>query len=333
MSQCLRFCLLTPLVFLSLLGLGWCAPSRAESLPRWQDWIKRHPTYPQFPAQPAPSIPLPTLNSPLPDLSPLNSSAVEVRFLNFSGSRFYVAKVDLQNPNTQMTIGLPRGSDRANSTRISYGQESFSGFVSRLRAAVVINGTFFGLDRRLQVMGNMVSGGQFLKYVPWENYGTTLGISAGKRPEMITARIEGRPNWSQHWFSITAGPRLLRQGQTWLNPRSEGFTDGKVMGLARRAAIGYDPTGRFLFLATFVTPISLLQEAEIMQALGCSEAMNLDGGSSIGLAAQGRMLVSPGRGLTNVIAIYDPQYPAPTSLQNAWQRFNRGERQPQPEIL
>lgn len=325
--------MITPLLLLQTLVAGWLPPiSRAESLPLWQDWIKRNPTYRQFPVQPLPSMPLPPLNSPVP-LTPPTNRAVEIKSLSISGARLYVTRVDLSNPDTQVTIGLPRGSDRANSTRASHGQEPFSGFVSRLRAAVVINGTFFSLDRHLQVMGNMVSGGQFLKYVPWENYGTTLGLGAGKRPEMITARIDGQPNWSDQWFSITAGPRLLRNGRVWLNPRQEGFTDAKVMGMARRAAIGYDASGQSLLMVTFLSPVSLRQEAEIMRLMGCSEAMNLDGGSSIGLAAQGRTLVSPGRGLTNVIAVYSPQYPAPLSLQDAWQRFNRGERQPQPEIL
>ncbi len=312
-------------------------PTLAQSEPSWQQWVKKNPTYRDRQSPVAPIIPLPTLRSPAPTLTPpsqiSNRPAVQVQSLKVLGARLYVTRIDLTNPRTLLTIGLPRGANRANSSRLSYGQESFSSFVSRLQAAVVMNGTFFGLDRKLPVMGNMVAGGKVLKYVPWENYGTTLGISAGKRLEMVTTRMEGRPNWSNQWFSITAGPRLLRRGKIWLHPRGEGFTDRKVMGVARRAAIGYDGRGEFVFLVTLLTPVSLSKEAAIMQALGCSEAMNLDGGSSLGLAHRGRTLVRPGRGLTNVIAVYDAQSPASAGLANAWRRFDRGERQLLPEIL
>jgi Phosphodiester glycosidase len=327
--------LLRSLLIALTFPIGLSTLALAQSQPSWQEWVKQNPTYRQSPVEP--TTPLPDDTSPAPSFhipgQPTGNSAVQVQSLSLLGARLYVARVDLTNPHALLTIGLPKGANRANSSRISYGQESFSGFVSRLQAAVVINGTFFGLDRDLPVMGNMVAGGQFLKYVPWEDYGTTLGISSGKRLEMVTTRLEGRPNWSNQWFSITAGPRLLRGGRTWLNPRGEGFTDRKVMGVARRAAIGYDARGEFIFLAAFLTPVSLNQEAAIMQALGCSEAMNLDGGSSLGLAYRGQTLVRPGRGLTNVIAVYDAQSPASNGLNNAWRRFNRGERQSLPKIF
>ncbi|MBW4551786.1 MAG: phosphodiester glycosidase family protein [Aphanocapsa sp. GSE-SYN-MK-11-07L] len=325
--------LLRSLLIASTFPVGLSTLALAQSQPSWQEWVQQNPTYrqsPVAPVTPPSNDKSPSFNIPRPST---DNSAVQVQSLSVLGARLYVARVDLTNPQVLLTIGLPRGANRANSSRISYGQESFSGFVSRLQAAVVINGTFFGLDRELPVMGNMVGGGQFLKYVPWEDYGTTLGISSGKRLEMVTTRLEGRPNWSNQWFSITAGPRLLRGGRIWLNPRGEGFTDRKVMGVARRAAIGYDASGEFIFLVAFLTPISLNQEAAIMQALGCSEAMNLDGGSSLGLAYRGQTLVRPGRGLTNVIAVYDAQSPASNRLNNAWRRFNRGERQFVPKIF
>jgi Phosphodiester glycosidase len=322
------------LVFSSL--ITWI-PALAQSEPSWQEWVKQNPTYRDRQSPVVPVTPLPTLTLPAPTLnSPSqmsNGSAVQIQSLSVLGASLYVTRIDLTHPRTLLTIGLPRGANRANSSRLSYGQEPFAGFVTRLQAAVVMNGTFFGLDRHLPVMGNMVAGGKVLKYVPWENYGTTLGIGAGKRLEMVTTRLEGRPNWSNQWFSITAGPRLLRRGQIWLHPRGEGFTDRKVMGVARRAAIGYDARGEFVFLVTFLSPVSLSKEATVMQALGCSEAMNLDGGSSLGLAYRGQTLVRPGRGLTNVIAVYDAQSPASAGLVNAWQRFDRGERQLLPEIF
>jgi exopolysaccharide biosynthesis protein len=198
--------------------------------------------------------------------------------------------------------------------------------VRRNRAAVTISGTFFSMDDQKRVMGNMVSGGRFLKYSPWENYGTTLGLRTGNRPEMVTARTEGKPQWERHWFSLTAGPRLLKNGGIQINPRKEGFTDPNVMGVAIRAAIGFSQDGKRLFLVTFYQPITLQKEAAIMRALGCYEAMNLDGGTSVGLAAGNRILHPAGRELTNVITVYDSRSPAPQTLVQSWHEFQRGDR-------
>ncbi len=40
--------------------------------------------------------------------------------------------------------------------------------------------------------------------------------------------------------------------------------------------------------------------------------MNLDGGASRALAANGKILVLAGRSLTNVILVLDAKHPAPT---------------------
>jgi len=242
------------------------------------------------------------------------------------GARLYLTTVDLSDRDTYLAIGLTKGATQANNSRFSAGDESFRPLVHRQRAAVVASGTFFGLDSQKWVMGNMISGGRFLKYSPWENYGTTLGIGPGKRPEMVTARVDGKPKWQDHWFSLTAGPRLLRNSRIWIAPRSEGFADLRVFGSARRAAIGYTAGGRKLILVTFPGQVSLLKSAQIMRDLGCQEAMNLDGGGSLGLARKGKILVWPGRRLTNVLAFYDKRHPAPIGLRESWLRFSQGER-------
>jgi hypothetical protein len=266
----------------------------------------------------------------LPIASSVAAQPIQVRKREIYGVPFYQATIDLADPFTYLSIGLANQARRANSSRISYGDEPFPSFVSRLNAALVVSGTFFSLDARKQVMGNMVSGGRFLKYVPWENYGTTLGIGPGKRLQMITARVDGKPAWHHHWFSLTAGPRLLRHGRIWLAPRTEGFEDPRVLGVARRAAAGFTAGGRTLVLATFLSSLSLQKEAQIMRAIGCREALNLDGGSSLGFAHHNQLLVRPSRQLTNVIAVYDRWHPATSELQESWSQFNRGKRRSLP---
>lgn len=237
-----------------------------------------------------------------------------------------VVNIDLTDPNVFVGIGLANKATQANTARSTKGAESFKSMVKRFRAAVTINGTFFSMDAQKRVMGNMVSGGRMLKYSPWENYGTTLGLRMGNRPEMVTARVDGTPQWNRHWFSITAGPRLVRQGRIQINPRQEGFTDPNVMGVATRSGIGFSANGQRLLLVTFHKPITLQKQASIMRSLGCHEAMNLDGGTSVAIAAGNRILHPSGRKLTNVITIYDRRFPAPQALRASWWKFQQNGR-------
>ncbi|MEG5027224.1 hypothetical protein QUB36_15345 [Microcoleus sp. AT8-B1] len=128
---------------------------------------------------------------------------VEVSSKNVAGASFYLTTIDLADPENYITIGLANNADFANTSKVTRGDEPFENMVARYRAAVVANGTFFGKDEQKSVLGNMVAAGKFLKYSRWENYGTTLGIKAGNQLEMVTARTEGKPDWSQHWFSLT----------------------------------------------------------------------------------------------------------------------------------
>ncbi len=257
-----------------------------------------------------------------PNHAAQTNRAISVSYRKISGEALYLTTIDLTDPTVYFGIGLANNAPLANSQRSSKGDEPFIPMVRRHKAAITASGTFFSMDAQKRVMGNMVAGGKRLKYSPWENYGTTLGLRTGNRPEMVTARLEGRPHWDEHWFSMTAGPRLLKKGQTQIAPRQEGFTDrGMMEGKALRAAMGYPQHGRMLMLVTFLSPITLEKEAKIMAHLGCHEAMNLDGGTSLALAKGGKILQPPGRELTNVITVYDGRYPAPESLKNAWHAF------------
>ncbi|MBR8828330.1 MAG: phosphodiester glycosidase family protein [Gomphosphaeria aponina SAG 52.96 = DSM 107014] len=258
--------------------------------------------------------------------TPNPGKPVEVTKKTLNGVSFYQTTIDLKDPEIFITIALANNASLANNGNISNGDESFAALVKRSKGAVVANGTFFSKDEEKRVMGNLVAGGKFLKYSRWENYGTTLGIKAGNQLEMITARQEGQPEWDQHWFSLTCGPRLLKQGKIWLAPQSEGFKDPHVLDVGGRTAIGFPASRDKLFLVTFLLALSLEQEAQLMQAIGCVEAMNLDGGASKALAHRGQILLPAGRLLTNVIVVYDTEHPAPAELKNSWQGFQQGER-------
>jgi hypothetical protein len=275
------------------------------------------------PSQRSPQLTLPAIPflNPTPGGDPVRYTATRLL-----GVPFHLITVDLKAPETLLTIGLPNQAPLANSSRSVYGDEAFASMVDRTYAAAVINGTFFGKDENKRVLGNMVAGGRVLKYSPWENYGTTLGIKANRQLEMITARSDGKPRWRDHWFSITCGPRLVHDGEVALAPKSEGFRDPHVLATAYRCAIGYPKAGDKLFLVAFAAPLSLEATANVMKAIGCQQAMNLDGGSSQGLAYRGDIIIQPGRNLTNAIVVYDAQRPAPKHLMQAQQEFELGAR-------
>ena len=290
-------------------------------------------TLPSNPIVKSPESPQPNAeNSPFLQSQPQiikrsgkQAKPVELSSQTVAGASFYLTTIDLTDPEIYITIGLANNAILANNSQVTAGDEPFENMVDRYRAAVVANGTFFGKDEQKAVLGNMVAAGKFLKYSRWENYGTTLGIKAGNQLEMVTARIDGKPDWSQHWFSLTCGPRLVKGGKVWLSPLSEGFKDAHVLGVGSRTAIGFPASRDKLFLVTFLDSLSLEAEAKVMRAIGCFEAMNLDGGASVGLAHQGQILLPAGRNLTNVLVVYDRDNPAPAQLKQSWERFQKGD--------
>jgi hypothetical protein len=275
-----------------------------------------------------------TKAEPIPDSRPVDESGKRISRLKkgpgkpvrfekkkIKGVPFYLVTVDLTDPSAFLQIALPKDAPYANCKDVSYGHENFDVTLKRHPCAVALNGTFFSKDQEERVMGNMVSEGKILKYSRWEDYGTTLGLRTDNQPEMITARVEGQPDWSKHWFSVTCGPRLLKQGEVWVNPSQEGFMDSHVLGIGPRSAIGYDKTGEKLFIVNFLRGLSLTEEAKLMKAIGCHEAMNLDGGASKALAYNGKIVMKAGRGLTNVLVIYDSRHAAPPHVVKSWKDF------------
>lgn len=274
-------------------------------------------------------MPTPPFATPsLPRVPKVVKHGKPVQFIKktISHNPVYETIIDLQDPETFISIGLANNAFLANDKDMTHGDEAFDSLVKKAHASVVMNGTFFSKDDQKRVMGNMVSGGRFLKYSPWENFGTTFGLTRHNRPVMVTAREEEIPKWGEQWFSLTCGPRLLKNGEVWVNPEAEGFADSHVLGIGPRCALGFNSAGDQLILCTFMNGLSLPEEARLMKELGCSEAMNLDGGASRSLAHNGSVVVPAGRPLTNVLIVYDAKNKAPQSLVTSWNTFQQAPK-------
>lgn len=109
----------------------------------------------------------------------------------------------------------------------------------------------------------------------------------------LTRTYEGAPSQALT-LSVAAGPRLLKNGEIYggiSTYQEEGFRDPNITTYAaRRVCLGIKPDGR-LVLCTAYT--NLAQLSRIMLSLGCVEAINLDGGGSTNLYADGEWVWGP----------------------------------------
>ena len=76
---------------------------------------------------------------------------------------------------------------------------------------------------------------------------------------------------------LGCGPALMLDGHIDVRPEAEGFHDPHVMGSTRRMGVGLTRDHRLLIVQT-LAPVTFGKWAEVMRALGCSDAMNLDAG-------------------------------------------------------
>lgn len=97
---------------------------------------------------------------------------------------------------------------------------------------------------------------------------------------------------------VGGGPVLVHNGNIRVTNEEEGLFIKGEKDLHPRSAIGYTRDGRIIVLAVQGrTPgaagVTLLQEARILQELGCYEALNLDGGGSSCMLVNGKETIKP----------------------------------------
>ena len=103
-------------------------------------------------------------------------------------------------------------------------------------------------------------------------------------------------------LSLGAGPRLVKNGQVYGNSATyaqEGFSGSVVTGVTARVCAGILPSGELMLLNATG---SLRELSYILEAMGCQDAVNLDGGGSTNLYVDGQWLYGPqGRKLNNML--------------------------------
>ena len=232
-------------------------------------------------------------------------NAVQYRKMKAAGVVCHVVEVDLYNPHVQLRAF--RASDLGTTYR------TFGSFVRQTKPIAAITGTFFDTANG-NIICNLVRDGRL---VEMGSVGHTLALDDVNQPTwMSTAgQYGGGRSWKNSEFAVSSGPTLVRDGQIALNPRAEGFRDPGLFRQASRAGIATTSRGKLL-LVTVNQGISLHRFAQVMQALGASDALNLDGGSSTALYARGNYVSQPGRRLTNVLLVtVRPGAPIPKEVE------------------
>ncbi|MBV9851279.1 MAG: phosphodiester glycosidase family protein [Armatimonadetes bacterium] len=199
--------------------------------------------------------------------------------------------VDLNDDNVKVSAVMAR---RGTGT-----SEPFRQMILRAQPNVAVTGTFFSLDN-LRPIGDIVIDGSLIHF---GGMGTALCVTPDNQAEMVTCEWGRHHDWSHYDFVVACGPRLLRRGRVVLDPRAERFRDRHMLAPNSRIAVGITRGNKVVFVMT-KKPIYLGRLAKVMYAVGASEAMNLDAGTSTGFYYNGAVLAHPGRNLTNMIVVY-----------------------------
>jgi hypothetical protein len=113
---------------------------------------------------------------------------------------------------------------------------------------------------------------------------------------------------SQVAQAVTGGPRLLTAGAVTVDAAEEGFTTPFSRMAVPRSGIGMTTDGKILLVTVdgrqpgISSGISLTDFAALLRDLGCTDAMNLDGGGSSTLSVRGYHVNSPSEGAERPVA-------------------------------
>lgn len=114
--------------------------------------------------------------------------------------------------------------------------------------------------------------------------GTTVSISSATTPA----------DFSRYPHIIGAGPLLVQNRQIVLDAKGEKFSNAFIAEKAIRSGICTTATGTLMITATHNRAggygPNLAEHAQLLQQMGCVDALNLDGGSSTSLYLGGQLL-------------------------------------------
>lgn len=128
--------------------------------------------------------------------------------------------------------------------------------------------------------------------------------------DYVDVEIKTNPKWENVQHIISGGPYLLKDNQIFIDMTAQKLQS--IGGRNPRTAIGYTEDNNLILVAVdgregSSVGLTLVELAKLMKTLGCTNAINLDGGGSTVMYIKGQIVNHPhqpgGIALSNALVI------------------------------
>lgn len=135
-----------------------------------------------------------------------------------------------------------------------------------------------------------------------------LNVFYGKKKAKV--EINTNPDWQNVTHIISGGPYLVKNGERFIDTKEQKLL--AIGGRNPRTAIGYTADNKLILVAVdgrenSSIGLTLNELSSLMKELGCTNAMNLDGGGSTVMYVNGRIVNKPqnqgGIALSNALTV------------------------------
>ena len=135
--------------------------------------------------------------------------------------------------------------------------------------------------------------------IPEDGYivvGTQDSLDSIRKKDRLKIEWNSSPDWSEIKEAVSGGPYLIMDGEVYVDQEKQRFKFAVRETFAPRSAIGIDKNGKLLLIAVdgrklnYSVGVNLKELAEILKKLDLKESINLDGGGSSTLVADGGII-------------------------------------------
>lgn len=167
---------------------------------------------------------------------------------------------------------------------------------------------------QLQIVGNKITAASANPLSIPENGYVLVGPKSklGKLfgADYVDVEIKTNPKWENVQHIISGGPYLLKDNQIFIDMTAQKLQS--IGGRNPRTAIGYTEDNNLVLVAVdgregSSVGLTLVELAKLMKTLGCTNAINLDGGGSTVMYINGQIVNHPhqpgGIALSNALVI------------------------------
>lgn len=167
---------------------------------------------------------------------------------------------------------------------------------------------------QLQIVGNKITAASANPLSIPENGYVLVGPKSklGKLfgADYVDVEIKTNPKWENVQHIISGGPYLLKDNQIFIDMTAQKLQS--IGGRNPRTAIGYTEDNNLILVAVdgregSSVGLTLVELAKLMKTLGCTNAINLDGGGSTVMYVKGQIVNHPhqpgGIALSNALVI------------------------------